>query len=77
MTKQREHGVMPGLLQRYATRITAERATFLLRYLRPGILLLDIRYGPGSITLDLAEAIAPNRAGHWQCGVPGGHRALV
>lgn len=41
-------------------RATAENnATFLLPYLRPGMRLLDFGCGPGSISVGLAEAVAP------------------
>ena len=42
---------------------TADReAAFLLRHLRPGMRVLDIGCGPGSITIGLAEAVAPGEA---------------
>jgi ubiquinone/menaquinone biosynthesis C-methylase UbiE len=40
-------------------RTAAERAGFLLGELRPGMRLLDCGCGPGSMTLDLAAAVAP------------------
>ncbi len=44
-------------------RRTAERhAAFLLPHLRPGMRLLDAGCGPGSITIGLAQAIAPGEA---------------
>jgi ubiquinone/menaquinone biosynthesis C-methylase UbiE len=44
-------------------RRTAERnAAFLLRYLQPGMRLLDAGCGQGSITLGLAEAVADGEA---------------
>jgi ubiquinone/menaquinone biosynthesis C-methylase UbiE len=36
-------------------------AGYLLPLLRPGLDLLDVGCGPGSITVDLAEAVAPGR----------------
>lgn len=40
-------------------RTAAQCAAFLLHHLRPGMQLLDCGCGPGSITLDLAEIVAP------------------
>jgi SAM-dependent methyltransferase len=40
-------------------RNAAAQAAFLLPHLRPGMRLLDVGCGPGSITLGLAEAVAP------------------
>lgn len=42
-----------------ARRRAASHAQFLLPYLRPGMNLLDCGCGPGSITSDLAEMLAP------------------
>jgi ubiquinone/menaquinone biosynthesis C-methylase UbiE len=42
-----------------ATRTVAREAAFLLPHLRPGMRLLDVGCGPGSITLGLAAAVAP------------------
>jgi ubiquinone/menaquinone biosynthesis C-methylase UbiE len=42
-----------------AQRNAASDAAFLLPHLRPGMRLLDIGCGPGTITLGLAEAVAP------------------
>lgn len=45
-----------------ARRTAAKEAVFLLPYLRPGMRVLDVGCGPGSITLGLAEAVAPGEA---------------
>jgi ubiquinone/menaquinone biosynthesis C-methylase UbiE len=43
----------------HARRTAARNASFLLPHLRTGMRLLDTGCGPGSITLGLAEAVAP------------------
>src|SRR5258708_6746577 len=45
----------PGLARRTAAR----EAAFLLPHLQPGMRLLDCGFGPGTITLGLAEFVAP------------------
>jgi SAM-dependent methyltransferase len=45
--------------QRMTARTAADKASFLLPYLRPGVSLLDCGCGPGSITVDLADLVAP------------------
>jgi ubiquinone/menaquinone biosynthesis C-methylase UbiE len=55
---ERAHGVTPGLSQDYAARTADRQAAFVLPYLRPGMNLLDIGCGPGTITLGLAQAVA-------------------
>jgi SAM-dependent methyltransferase len=42
-----------------AARTAAHSAAFFLPYLRPSMRLLDVGCGPGSITLGLAEVVAP------------------
>jgi ubiquinone/menaquinone biosynthesis C-methylase UbiE len=59
--KARAHGVTPGLSQDYVTRRADQQAAFVLPYLRPGMDLLDIGCGPGTITLGLAQAVAPGQ----------------
>ena len=56
---RRAHGVTPGLRQDYALRTAEQQAAFLLPYLRPGMDLLDVGCGPGTITLGLAQAVVP------------------
>jgi ubiquinone/menaquinone biosynthesis C-methylase UbiE len=45
--------------QRIAGRAATEFAAFLLPHLKPGMSVLDVGCGPGSITLGLAVAVAP------------------
>jgi ubiquinone/menaquinone biosynthesis C-methylase UbiE len=57
----RAHGVTPGLRQDYATRTVSHQGAFVLPYLRPGMNLLDVGCGPGTITLGLAQAVHPGQ----------------
>jgi ubiquinone/menaquinone biosynthesis C-methylase UbiE len=59
--ERRAHGVTPGLNRDYAARTADRQAAFVLPYLRPGLNLLDVGCGPGSITVGLARAVAPGR----------------
>ena len=43
----------------YAKRTAESQAAFFIRHLRPGMSLLDLGCGPGSITVGLAERVAP------------------
>lgn len=49
----------PPVLDALARRGASTSAAFLLPHLRPGMRLLDGGCGPGSITLELARAVAP------------------
>lgn len=49
-------------LKQHATRTAAGQAAFFLPSLQPGMKLLDCGAGSGSITLGLAQAIAPGEA---------------
>lgn len=48
-------------LKHHASRTAAEQAAFFLPYLQPGMKLLDCGSGSGSITLGLAQLIAPGK----------------
>jgi len=53
------HGSAAIEQRRLARRTAATSAGFLLPHLRPGMRVLDCGCGPGSITVGLAEAVAP------------------
>lgn len=51
----------PAFETELAARTATRDAGFLLPFLRPGMQLLDVGCGPGSITLDFAERVAPGQ----------------
>jgi SAM-dependent methyltransferase len=55
------HGHAESVLRSHRTRSAENSAGYLLPRLRPGLDLLDVGSGPGTITVDLAERIAPGR----------------
>src|SRR3989454_11732549 len=55
------HGHAPAVVRQHAQRTAEEAAAFLLPELRPGMRLLDVGCGPGSITRGLAERLAPGQ----------------
>jgi ubiquinone/menaquinone biosynthesis C-methylase UbiE len=55
------HGHAPATLRQHGQRTADEAAAFLLPHLRPGMRLLDVGCGPGSITRGLAERLAPGQ----------------
>lgn len=55
------HGHEEAVLASHGARTAANSAGYLLDHLRPGMSLLDVGFGPGTITLDLAEAVAPGQ----------------
>ncbi len=55
------HGHAESVLRSHRTRTAANSAAYLVPHLRPGQTLLDVGSGPGTITADLAELVAPGR----------------
>ncbi len=55
------HGHADPVLQSHRWRTVENSAAYLLPVLRPGLDLLDVGCGPGTITVDLASRVAPGR----------------
>jgi len=55
------HGHHETVLRSHTWRTAENSAGYLLPHLRPGIDLLDLGCGPGTITIDLAGRVAPGR----------------
>jgi ubiquinone/menaquinone biosynthesis C-methylase UbiE len=55
------HGHHESVLRSHTWRTAANSAAYLLPHLRPGLSILDIGCGPGTITADLAALVAPGR----------------
>jgi ubiquinone/menaquinone biosynthesis C-methylase UbiE len=55
------HGHHESVLRSHRWRTAQNSAAYLLPHLRPGLSLLDIGAGPGTITADLAALLAPGR----------------
>src|SRR5215217_2438772 len=55
------HGHADSVLQSHRWRTAENSAAYLLPSLRPGMDLLDVGCGPGTITVDLAARVAPGR----------------
>lgn len=53
------HGHHEAVLSSHRSRTAANSAAYLLPHLSPGQRLLDVGCGPGTITADLAAAVAP------------------
>jgi len=56
------HGHHESVLRSHTWRTAANSSAYLLPLLRPGLTLLDIGCGPGTITADLAQLVAPGQA---------------
>ena len=55
------HGHEQATLASHGARTAATSAAYLLPHLTPGTTVLDVGCGPGTITLDLAEVVAPGQ----------------
>ncbi|TXK19710.1 methyltransferase domain-containing protein [Homoserinibacter sp. GY 40078] len=55
------HGHHESVLRSHIWRTAHNSAAYLLPELRPGMSILDVGSGPGTITADLAELVAPGR----------------
>lgn len=53
------HGHHPSVLRSHTWRTVENSAAYLIPHLRPGSSLLDVGCGPGTITADLAQRVAP------------------
>lgn len=55
------HGHHDSVLRAHRWRTAENSAAYLLPHLRPGMSVLDVGSGPGTITADLAALVAPGR----------------
>jgi SAM-dependent methyltransferase len=55
------HGHADAVLQSHRWRTVENSAGYLAPHLRPGLAVLDVGCGPGTITVDLARRVAPGR----------------
>jgi SAM-dependent methyltransferase len=55
------HGHAESVLRSHRWRTVENSAAYLLPHLRSGVDLLDVGCGPGTITVDLAQRVAPGR----------------
>lgn len=59
MSSRYTHGHDESVLRGHRARTADNSAAYLLPHLRPGMALLDVGSGPGTITADLAALVAP------------------
>jgi SAM-dependent methyltransferase len=55
------HGHHESVLRSHTWRTAENSAAYLLPHLRPGLTVLDVGCGPGTVTADLAALVAPGR----------------
>src|SRR5438445_10292399 len=55
------HGHHESVLRSHTWRTAENSAAYLLPHLRPGMAVLDVGCGPGTITADLAALVSPGR----------------
>lgn len=55
------HGHQESVLRSHRWRTAENSAGYLLPYLKPGLRLLDVGCGPGTLTIDLAKRTAPGQ----------------
>src|SRR3954451_19245439 len=55
------HGHHASVLRSHRWRTVENSAAYLVPHLRPGLEVLDVGCGPGTITGDLRERVAPGR----------------
>ncbi len=55
------HGHHESVLRGHGRRTAENSAEYLVPFLRPGMTVLDVGAGPGTITLDLARLVAPGQ----------------
>ena len=53
------HGHAASVLRSHTTRTVANSAAYVADRLRPGVAVLDVGCGPGTITVDIARRVAP------------------
>ena len=70
-------GYVEDVIEILSQRTAETDAAYLLPHLRPGMRILDVGCGPGSISVGLAAAVAPGRISWLRYGAnPDRHRNL-